>query len=83
MNREELVLTLRLRYVMDTYKRVNIALVINDIKRCCEKLSYQKAYGFSLFCACPCPCTRDCSCTECWEKAITKFLSSGDVDVSL
>lgn len=82
MSREELVLTLRIRYVMSVYNGT-IPLIIGDIRRCCEKLSYQKAYGFSLFCACPCPCTRDCSCTECWEEAITKFLSSGDVDVSL
>lgn len=82
MNREELVLTLRIRYVMSVYNGT-IPLIIDDIRRCCEKMSYQKAYGFALFCACPCPCTRDCSCSECWEEAITKFLSSGDVDVSL
>lgn len=82
MNREELVLTLRIRYVMSVYNG-KMPLTIDDIRVYCEKLSYQKAYGLPLFCACPCPCTKDCSCTECWEEAITKFLSSGDVDVSL
>lgn len=83
MNREELVLTLRVRYVMSTLNRANITLVIDDMRRCCEKLNYQKAHGFSLYCACPCSCTRYCSCSECWEEEITKFLSSGDVNVSL
>ena len=82
MKREELVLTLRVRYAMSIYNGT-IPLIIKDMRRCCEKLNYQKAYGLSFFCTCPCPCTSNCSCSECWEEAITKFLSSGDVDVSL
>lgn len=82
MNKEELVLTLRVRYAMSIYNGI-IPFIIEDMRRCCEKFSYQEANGFPIFCSCPHHCTWNCSCSECWEEAITKFLSSGDVDVSL
>ena len=82
MSKEELILTLRVRYAMSIYNRT-IPFIIDDMRRCCERLSYQEAHGFPFFCSCPHRCPGNCSCSECWEEAITKFLSSGDVDVSL
>lgn len=73
MNNDEMVLTIRIRRLSEVAKATDKDF-FRLIKNCANVINNKRARNLEPFEGCPCKCPLNLSCSQCWARAIARFV---------
>jgi hypothetical protein len=76
MNNDEMVLTMNIRYLLTMNAKETALLGV--IKNRVNVINNRRENNCEPYAGCPCDCPINITCTQCWSRAIARFVCIED-----